>query len=556
MIKESERYEEQVDMKNLLTSKYKSKENDKRIAVIGAGWFGTHTAIELSKLGYLITLYEKNATIFSGTSGTFGVRIHAGPHYPRSLSTRKTCRDGFNEMLITYPELCNKHMHAVYALGKKDADGEKSKVEEKSFDSVCKEFKFKGKFDLENSPFNPSEIISAYDIDEPSAVLGTRLRIFFEARLQEAKVAVKCNFTITIIKKFENFVMIGNESEEEKFDSVVDATGFQQTFLPFSKSLPFNINIFYQPCLALVYSDRCSKEKPISFIVMDGWFPCLMPYDDRLTTDKPIQKYILTHGKWTILGSYRSAEEAHKAFSVVNDDFVENKVKPSCEKEMIRFWPGFLDRFNYIGWKGSVLGKMKTEREFRGSILFQEPTVGVISIFPGKITNIFDSAREVQKLIEAQNVKVSMEGYRYIEGGILDSSKVEIAAPVITENRNTCSLTTFQDTLEELQKSRAEFNMKEAVCTQAPRNCSKGYLVKMIALGLMLIAIKKNFEKFNKSNSIFFGVVACSMGAAYLYKNRFSIQNYLGFNLFKKPSQMKIQGGEATPARTASTLNF
>ena len=47
----------------------------------------------------------------------------------------------------------------------------------------------------------------------------------------------------------------------------------------------------------------------------------------------------------------------------------------------------------------------------------------MISIFPGKITNIFDSAREAQKLVEAQNIKVSMEGYRYIEGGILDYIK-------------------------------------------------------------------------------------------------------------------------------------
>src|SRR5579862_3486666 len=158
---------------------YKVPQKIHKVAVIGAGWFGVHTAIELSKSGYLVSIYEKNATIFGGTSGTFGVRIHSGPHYPRSLETRKTCRDGFHEIQTTYPEMCNQHLHAIYAHGKKDADGNPSKIKESQFSLVCKEFQYRSELNLEDGPFNASELLSAYDINEPSAVVGERLRKFF-----------------------------------------------------------------------------------------------------------------------------------------------------------------------------------------------------------------------------------------------------------------------------------------------------------------------------------------------------------------------------------------
>ena len=89
---------------------------------------------------------------------------------------------------------------------------------------------------------------------------------------------------------------------------------------------------------------------------------------------------------------------------------------------------------------------------------------------------------------------------------------------------------------------------------QVPRNCSKDNMVKMIALGLMLIAIKKNIEEFNKNNSLLvLGIVAFLIAAAYLYKNRFSIQ-IICFNFFgKPPSQMKKLKWRSNSSQTAKS---
>ena len=75
------------------------KKNKETVAVIGGGWFGCHIAIALQERGYLVTLYEGKSTIFSGISGTFGIRIHSGPHYTRSYATRKCCREVVNRSL-------------------------------------------------------------------------------------------------------------------------------------------------------------------------------------------------------------------------------------------------------------------------------------------------------------------------------------------------------------------------------------------------------------------------------------------------------------------------
>ena len=54
-----------------------------RIAIIGAGFFGTACAIRLSKK-HNVHLFEKKNTILCGASRANQQRFHLGYHYPRS----------------------------------------------------------------------------------------------------------------------------------------------------------------------------------------------------------------------------------------------------------------------------------------------------------------------------------------------------------------------------------------------------------------------------------------------------------------------------------------
>ena len=60
----------------------------KNFCIIGAGWYGLHLASELKKK-YNVTIFEKEKSIFLGSSGFNQFRAHEGFHYPRSSKTIK-----------------------------------------------------------------------------------------------------------------------------------------------------------------------------------------------------------------------------------------------------------------------------------------------------------------------------------------------------------------------------------------------------------------------------------------------------------------------------------
>lgn len=435
----------------------------KKIAVLGGGFYGSHIAITLAKAGHDVTILEKESAIFSGISGKFGVRLHAGPHYPRSKITREGCRDGLIEFLKIYPDLINKHKYSIYGLGKLDADGLPSKVDKAHFRKVCNETKA-NEVDLDKWGYKNLHL--AMNVEEHSIVVGSRLRKAFEGYLQEAGVTVTYKYEVTkVLPKQDKVEIRPKHGTAKSFDHVVNTTSYQ-ALLP-GANPPFEMNIRYQPCLAMVYEDTKAKaeDKPFSFIVMDGWFPCIMPYDDRetKTPNSSSRKYLVTHGKWTIMGSHKTAHEAREQLSDVDEDFINEKIKPFCEKEMNRFWPEFATRFRYIGWIGDVIAKPKTEKEFRSAVTFQYKDPRITYVFPGKVSNIFNAADEVLALLDGKNV-VTNDAYRYVRNGTLHSAYQEIKEEITT--RNTCDLQTYDEL--HLQKKKSVQAVLNGA--QIPRN--------------------------------------------------------------------------------------
>lgn len=463
----------------------KNQKDTKKVGIIGGGWYGCHIALSLSKQGYTIILFEKNPTIFSEISGKFGVRLHVGPHYPRSPATRKSCREGFKEFCEKYPQLLNHHEFSIYGLGKLDEDNQPPKVTQEQFREVCSEFNCSSEVVCdEKSRFR--NLFFAFNMNEPSIIVGEKLRKTFEKLLTESYVKILYNSEIKEIIKLNDKISIKNNHEElHEFDHVINATSYQ-TFLP-KEPPPFKIEVVYQPCLALVYEDTIKPlpEKRFSFIVMDGSFPCVMPYDDGIEND--CRKYILTHGKWTILGSYKTVKEGYTHLSRINDDFIQDYVKPPCESSIDKFWPEFQKRFRYLYWIGAILAKIKTDKEFRSAITFQNELSGLIYFIPGKVSNIFDVEREALALITKQKI-VNKGNYLYVKGGVLDDSIHEIEEKP-KSLRNTC----------ELQPYLTHFKKNENIVTSEKRI---SILLKHFAVCQKSdnkdISSKKN--EFNNSN--------------------------------------------------------
>jgi hypothetical protein len=420
-----------------------------KICIIGAGWYGCHVAHVLASAGHSVTLVDKNDDIFQGISGSFGVRLHRGPHYPRSLATRESCHRGYDKFLNHYPDLILRQKPSIYALGTIDSDNKPPKVTKEEFEAVCQETKSAKKIrDFKEWGFN--NLITAMDIKENSILLGGRLRDTFRILLEDAKVEIKCRFEVKNLEAYENKIIVSNGEEyQETFDYVINATSYH-ALLP-KENFPFKLDIVYQPCLALIYEDEKSTPLPFSFIVLDGLFPCIMPFvqDDPIKDNKAgHRKYILTHGKWTIMGSYQSVERAQVVLAKIDNNFIESQIKPRCEQEINRFFPEFDKRFKYCGWQGSVLAKIKTNTEFRSAVTFERDRV--IYIIPGKVSNIFDVAKEVKKLIEGKDI-IKKGSYQYIRDGILDkgiTGSCELTETINSAERNTCMLQTFDELFE------------------------------------------------------------------------------------------------------------
>jgi len=79
----------------------------KRIAIIGAGWFGCYLGLVLKKK-YEVKIFEKRNKIFLGASGNNQNRLHQGFHYPRSYLTIKESKIGFKKFIDTFPFLTKK----------------------------------------------------------------------------------------------------------------------------------------------------------------------------------------------------------------------------------------------------------------------------------------------------------------------------------------------------------------------------------------------------------------------------------------------------------------
>ncbi len=415
----------------------------KKIAVIGAGWYGCHLALSLKKAGYDVVLYEKNHEIFSQISGKFGIRLHAGPHYPRSAKTRESCRRGAAAFKTSYPDLVIPHEYSIYGLGITDADDKPSRTNQKDFERICKESDPEHYKKINLEAYGYEGLHSAYSVDESSIAVGNRLRSKFKEYLHAAGIEVRCDFEVTKLDPKDSKIIVGNDSSNEAFDKVINTTSYQA----FNKKdkdqqFPFDMEAIYQPCLALIYKDNTPGKHPFSFIVMDGWFPCLMPFIENEESTPTSRKYILTHGKWTIMGSYDAPTKAKNVLSNIDNSFIEEAIKPLSEKEMLRFWPKFKERFTYVGWQGEVIAKLKTKREFRSAVTYEKDMI--IHVIPGKVSNIFDVENEMFALLYKKNI-LQREGYLYAAKGSLDESFSEIIEKPAIGEPNTSNLQTYDE---------------------------------------------------------------------------------------------------------------
>ena len=92
-----------------------------KVAVIGAGIYGTTAAIKLADKGYQVDLFEKEDNILSATSGINQYRVHRGYHYPRSKDTILSCKNNESSFVKYYNAAIINDVDHYYSIASEDS---------------------------------------------------------------------------------------------------------------------------------------------------------------------------------------------------------------------------------------------------------------------------------------------------------------------------------------------------------------------------------------------------------------------------------------------------
>lgn len=153
-----------------------------------------------------------------------------------------------------------------------------------------------------------NNVSAAFKLDEPSVVIGSKLRAALAHRLLFISVKIHVGCEVTSTTQHDGLVTLRTLAGASfRFIKVVNATGFQ-TMIPraFERNLPLHAEVYHQVYVGLHYMDLHPPKKPISRIIMDGWFPCLMPLimDDQ----RPQTDYVVTHGAYNSTASWHPVD--------------------------------------------------------------------------------------------------------------------------------------------------------------------------------------------------------------------------------------------------------
>jgi predicted dehydrogenase len=268
-----------------------------KVAIIGAGLFGTNTAVELSAFCD-VELFERNGDIMTESSFVNQYRHHWGYHYPRSVQTVQDIREAIRSFERDYNDAIIRDFPTYYCVAKKE-----SHVSASEYIQFCQSnslpftleypdesFVDRSKVDVSLKTFEP-----IYDYKKLKQLVRRRLD-----NAKRVRLLLNTEITDTKLSPSGKKIMSGKGPEgpfSREFDYVINATYAHYNRFCHWLSFPIKpVRIDYVETLIV----RLPIPK-ISLAIMDGPFANLVPTnEDSLFT--------LVHIKESIIERYVPAD--------------------------------------------------------------------------------------------------------------------------------------------------------------------------------------------------------------------------------------------------------
>jgi len=227
-----------------------------KIAVIGAGVFGSVAAIKLAEAGHKVSLFERERSIMSCASSINQYRLHRGYHYPRSNETVEYVKQSSNLFEEEFPSaICRDGYERYYAI-----------PHEGSLITADQYLEFLDSNSLEYELCDAVEVLKKDMIATTIRVRengfdSTELYLTVLSRLAKSGVSLKTNREFT-------YDMV------QEFDLAVNATYANiNNLLPEDKKLAYQYELCEKPVVVLP-EPYVGK----SVVIVDGEFCCVDPF--------------------------------------------------------------------------------------------------------------------------------------------------------------------------------------------------------------------------------------------------------------------------------------
>ena len=341
-----------------------------QVAVVGAGIFGITSALKLSE-NLDVTLFEKNDDILQNASSINQYRLHRGYHYPRSIETALTAKEGTNTFTDVFSdcEIPSKQFYAISSMGSKI-----SPTEYELFMEKCGLY-----YRVVENDLVTSNVAELYEVDE---------RLF-----DPYKLYTQCSKYLSNSKVGLHLKAEFTKDMESQFDYVVNCTYSNLNQIS-DDCKDYQFEVCEKPVVKLP-----SKYKGKGIVVMDGPFTCIDPYSD---TDYHVVGNVVHAIHSSCVGKYpRISDELSE---LINKGVIKNPpiTKFKLFKDSLKHFFG-IEEIEHIGSMYTIRTVLPY-REFddaRPSIVQKESDSKYL-LFSGKISTCIDTANELNQYIMKQ----------------------------------------------------------------------------------------------------------------------------------------------------------
>jgi len=251
--------------------------------VIGGGFYGCETALELRRLGFSkVIVAERENDILRRASFVNQARVHNGYHYPRARATALRSRRNFDRFIDDYAEEVMHGLEKYYAIARG------SRVSADQFAAFCQSIGAVSQVaphDIERlfAPGTIERIFAVRELVFDADKLARRLR----GRLSDWQIETRLGSTARVTSSDDEGVEVDIAGQRERARFVFNCT---------YSELPF-VGVAVNTAIKRELSEMVLIAPPPQlrgrgFTIMDGPFFSVMPFP-------PMALHALSHVRYT-----------------------------------------------------------------------------------------------------------------------------------------------------------------------------------------------------------------------------------------------------------------